>query len=161
LTTIANYKNVAYVISPVGHEIVYPLDVDPEINGFQRNVLFVKADDIKDVDSGVASAKMIQLGKQELAKARRLAAFDGELNSNQYKYGRDYNLMDLVEVHDQTGASSSMQVTEQIWVSDKEGDRTYPTLSVNTYITAGSWLGWDITQVWQDVNPLTDWDDLP
>jgi hypothetical protein len=59
LTSIALYKNVAYVLSPAGHEIVYPDDVDPEIEGFERNVLNVKADDIavEDLD---ASAKMIQ-----------------------------------------------------------------------------------------------------
>lgn len=162
LVTIANYKNVAYVISPVGHAIVYPLDVDPLVNGFERNVLFVKAEDIKDEDSGVALAKMQQKGREELAKNRQFAAFDGELKPNsEYAYDTHYHMNDLIEIRDQSGASSEMQITEQIFVQDKEGQRSYPTLSLNTYITPGSWLGWDPTQVWEDVNPLTEWDDLP
>lgn len=162
LVTIANYKNVAYVISPVGHAVVYPLDVDPLVNGFDRNVLFVKADDIKDTDSGVALAKMQQKGREELAKNRQFAAFDGELKPNsEYTYDTHYHMNDLIEIRDQSGASSEMQITEQIFVQDKEGQRSYPTLSLNTYITPGSWLGWDPTQVWQDVNPELDWDEAP
>lgn len=162
LDTIALYKNAAYVVSKVGAEIVYPLDVDPEMEGFERRVLFVKADDIDDPTPSVASAQMIQRGKEELAKHRRLAAFDGELKPNsQYKYEVNYWLGDLVELRSASGGTSDMQVTEQIFVSDKEGDRSYPTLSINTYITPGSWLAWDFAQVWEDVDIDIEWDDLP
>lgn len=160
LTTTALYKNCAYVISKVGHELVYPLDVDPSVDGFQRHVLFVKADDIEDAVPADATAKMIQRGKEELSKYRRLQAFDGELNSNvAYKYGNHYYLGDLVEFQSGTGAASVMQVTEQIFVSDEQGDRSYPTLSINTFITPGSWLSWDFGQVWEDVDPDLDWAD--
>lgn len=160
LTTIALYKNVAYVISPVGHEIVYPLDVDPEVEGFDRQVLFVRADDITDPTPSVASAQMIQRGKEELSRHRRFSAFDGELDSNsRYKYQQHYWLGDLVEIRNATGTTSKMQVTEQIFVSDSNGDRSYPTLSLNTFITPGSWLAWDFNQVWEDVDPDLDWED--
>jgi hypothetical protein len=162
LTTNATYKNTAYVISPVGHEIVYPLDIDPAMNGFTRRVLFVKADDITDTTPSVASAKMIQRGLDALAKSRQLSAFDGELKSDaRYKYGVDYHLGDLVEIRNATGAASDMQVTEQIFVSDAEGERSYPTLSINEYITPGSWLSWDFSEVWADVDDTTHWADLP
>lgn len=163
LKTIALYKNVAYVFSPVGHEIVYGLDVDPESEGFDRRVLMVKADDITDTDPEVASARMIQRGKEELAKNRQLAAFDGEITSySQYKYGRDYNLGDLVELRNTTGATNQMQVTEQIFVSDTEGERSYPTLAVNKFITPGSWSAWDYNQVWEDLDSNDEtWADQP
>ena len=157
LTTIATYKNCAYVISPVGHEVVYPLDIDPRVNGFDRRVLWVKADNITDTDPAVASAKMIQRGKEELSKCRRFSAFDGEIGQiSTYKYGTHYNLGDLVELRNTDGATNNMQVTEQIFVSDEEGERSYPTLSLNTFITPGSWLAWDYSQVWEDLG-LTDY----
>jgi hypothetical protein len=56
---------------------------------------------------------------------------------------------------------TTMQVTEQIFVQDSEGERDYPTLTVNTYITPGSWLWWPINEVWEDVDEEMDWDDAP
>ena len=163
LTTLALYKNVAYVLSPVGSEIVYPLDVDPTTEGFERRVLLVKADDITDEDSEVASAKMIQRGKEELAKNRRFSAFDGELSHrSQYKYGIDYNLGDLIEMRNTDGFTNQMQVVEQIMVSDEQGERSYPTLAINKFITPGSWNAWDYNQTWLDLEPSSEtWADQP
>ncbi len=161
-TTIQDYKNVAYVLSKVGSEVVYPLDIDPAITGFERNVLLVKADDIEDTDPMVASARMIQRGLEELAKHRRYSGFDGELSRNsKYKYGTHYNLGDLVELRNTNGFATDMQVTEQIFVSDKEGQRAYPTLSISQFITPGSWLGWDANEEWEEVGPTEYWDNQP
>lgn len=160
LTSIALYKNVAYVLSPVGSETVYADDVSSSIAGFDRNVLVVVADDITDGVPATATAKMIQRGKEELAKNRRFTAFDGELNQlNQYAYGTDYFLGDLVEYQNDQGTSSLMRVTEQIIVSDKEGDRTYPTLVINSFITPGSWDAAPPDLVWNSANATHHWDD--
>lgn len=163
LTSIATYRNVAYVLTPVGSKIVYAFDVDPATVGFSRKVLIVKADDIKDTDPVVAEAKMVQKGTEELAKNRRFAAFDGELNQDsQYKYGRDYNLGDIVQLRNNSGIATDMQVTEQIFVSDSEGERSYPTLSINRFITPGSWLSVPNDQVWKDRGGTTDvWSTQP
>lgn len=163
LTTIAQYKNAAYVFSPVGHEIVYPLDIDPTITGFERHVIFVKADDITDTVPADATAKMIQRGREALSQNRAYSAFDGELNQNgDYIYGIDYNLGDLVELRNIDGVTNQMQVTEQIFVSDKEGERSYPTVSLNTFITPGSWLSYSPEEVWLDFDAdSTAWADLP
>ena len=160
LQSSALYKNVAYVLSPVGHAVVYLPDVDSSVAGFERRVLYIRADDIKDVVPADATAKMIQRGKDELAKNRNVTALDGELaqNSN-YIYGTDYNLGDLVELRDDDGAASKMQVTEHIFVSDKEGDRSYPTLAVNVFITPGSWAAEPTDLVWADVDPGLHWAD--
>lgn len=162
LSTISIYKNVAYVFSPVGHEIVYAPGVDPEIEGFDRQVLLVQANDINDTVPATASAKMIQRGKDELAACRQFSAFDGELNpSSLYKYETDYYLGDLVELQNSDGVTSTMQVTEQIFVSDREGERSYPTLAQNTFITPGSWLAWDYNQHWDELGALEFWEDQP
>lgn len=159
LTTISLYKNVAYVISKAGHEIVYPLDVDPEVEGFERHVLLVKLDDIEEDDVD-ASAKMIQKGLEALSRQRAFSAFDGEIHqTSQYKYGTHYNLGDLVELRNTDGHTNVMQVTEQIFVCDKEGERSYPTLQINQFITPGSWLAWDYNQVWEDLGEFEYWED--
>lgn len=163
LTTTALQKNIAYVLSPVGHAIVYAQDVEPTVSGFDRKVLLVKATDINDEDPLVAQAKMVQRGKEELAKNQSLSAFDGELNQNSsYKYGRDYNLGDLVEMRNTDGVTNNMRVTEQIFVSDREGERSYPTLAINKFIQPGTWLAWDYNQVWADLDPSPEtWADQP
>lgn len=159
LTSNILYKNVAYVLSPVGSEIVLALDVDPTISGFERNILVVVADDITDGVPATATAKMIQRGNEELAKNRRVSAFDGELNQNsQYVYGTHYNLGDLVEFQNEDGTTAIMQVTEQIFVADKEGERSYPTLVINSFITEGAWDTSAPDLVWDAVNPATPWD---
>lgn len=162
LNTTAAYRNVAYVLSPVGVETVYGTDVDPLINGFDRRVLIVKADDITDVDPVVATAKMVRRGSQELGKTRRFSGFDGELSqSSKYIYGKDYNLGDLVELRNDDGATTSMQVTEQIIVGDKEGKRSYPTLSVNLFVMPGTWLAAPPDKVWADGGATEYWADSP
>lgn len=145
------YKNAAYVITPVGTRIVYPPDVDPSVAGFERRVLIVKADDITDTDPPTAQALMLKRGNDELAKNRKVHAFDGEISqTSQYVYGVDYNLGDLVETRNTDGVSNSMQVTEHIFVSDKEGVRSYPTLAVTQFVTPGSWVALPSDKKWVD-----------
>lgn len=150
------YKNVAYVVSSVGNEVVYAPGVDPSVAGFERRVLFIKAEDINDPTPAVASAQMIQRGIEELGKNRKIAAFDGALSpSSKYKYGTDYNLGDLIEFQNDNGVSSVMKVVEQIFVSDKEGVRGYPTLVINEFVNPGAWNTWVPDQVWNAVTPTT------
>jgi len=151
LKSIATYKNVAYVISPVGSEVVYADNVDPSTIGVDRRVVIVQADDITDTDPTTASNQMIAAGQAALAQARQVQSFDGETSQiSQYKYGRDYNLGDLLSVANDDGLVNDMQVTEQIFVSDNQGDRSYPTLSLYEFVTPGSWLALPADKHWYD-----------
>lgn len=160
LSSIALYKNVAYVFSPAGHEIVFATDLDEDTAvGFDRRVLVVNATDIPSGDPD-ASDKMIAKGLQELAKNRQYYGFDGEISqSTKYKYGVDYFIGDLVEERDGTGNSNIMRVTEQTIVSDGEGDRSYPTLTLEDFVTPGSWGAWPVDETWDTVDPDLDWED--
>lgn len=163
LTSIAGYKNIAYVISPVGFAQAAAEYVDPNVAGWARRVLIEQADDITDTVPATATAKMIQRGKLALSQNRNLKAFDGELNQNSnYKYGTDYQLGDLVELRNIDGVTNRMRVTEQIFVCDSQGERSYPTLTLNVFIVPGTWLAWDYNQMWQDLNAsMTAWADQP
>jgi hypothetical protein len=158
LTSIALSKNVAYVISPVGAEVVYPLDVDPSVNGFKRNALIVNATDITETDPPTATALMIQRGLQELSKNRTVSAFDGELSaSSGYVVNEDFYLGDLVEFRSPTGSKDVMQVTELIHVSDRNGERHYPTLSLYSFFNAESWNAQPAALTWNTVDPDVTW----
>lgn len=153
LTTIDKSKNVAYVFSPDGFQMVYASLVDPTISGFERRVLVVDANDITSTSTTDVPAALIQRGKEALAAARTYQGFDGEISHNsQYTYGVDYNLGDLVEARSIDGVTNQMRVTEQIFVSDKQGDRSYPTLTTNLVINTGSWLSWMNNKHWIDLD---------
>lgn len=149
----ADYKNCALVVHKNSSLVtVYSDNVDENVQGFERRCVYVDGNGVDSKLAGSALTKALtDLGKQELAKLGRLAAFDGVVNQfGSYKAGRDYFLGDLVEIQSETGANSIMRVTEIIYASDAQGDRSYPTLSINKYITPGSWLSWDYAQTWSD-----------
>lgn len=162
LSSVASYKNVAYVVTPVGSAIVYADGVDPSVSGFDRRVLVVNNTDITDTDPPTALAQMIQLGKDQLALNRPTHAFDGEISqSTMYKYGTDYRLGDWVEVRSDDGSSNTMTVTEQIFARDSSGTRSYPTLVINEFVTPGSWDAIPPTLHWNDLSPTLYWEDWP
>lgn len=160
LTTISQAKNVAYVFSTVGFQVVYGTDVNPDVEGFERRVLVVNATDVTEETEDIPGA-LIQRGKEELSKYQAFAAFDGEVTQNaEYVYGNDYNLGDITEIRSADGVTSHMRVTEQIFVQDKQGYRTYPTLALNAFVNAGSWLTFT-GQVWEDMGATEYWADQP
>jgi hypothetical protein len=59
------------------------------------------------------------------------------------------------------GVINNMRITEQIFVSDREGERSYPTLMLNVFITTGSWLSWLNNKVWSDMGLTEYWDNQP
>ena len=169
LQSRASYKNVAYVFAKNGAAIIYGDGVDPSISGFERRVLTVNASDI-DLNAGaVLNTALEQRGREELAKYRAVVAFDGEIpQSGSYSYGwpnvhdsvPHYNLGDLVEQRSDDGLVTTLKVTEQIFSSNGEGDKSYPTLIVDTVATPGSWAVRAPNQVWEDVPDTEHWADL-
>lgn len=169
LKTTEDAKNVAHVVSDVGAVIVYGDNVDPEVEGFERRVLLVETtvetnegstDPLKPpLTAEQIQAALVQAGREELSKHRTLSAFDGEIDQRStYRYGVDYNLGDMVEIRNADNESNYMRVTEQIFVSDQEGERSYPTLTLNQYINPGSWLAWNYNQSWIDLDTsLMSW----
>ena len=157
LTSSAMYKNVAYVTSPNGTRIVYGQGVDSTITGLDRRVMYIDASDITDAAGATLQAKLLQRGLDNLAVNTNVSAFDGEISKySQYRYIRDYNLGDIVEIRNSDKATNHMIVTEQIMVSDEQGERSYPTLAVKQLITPGSWYGAPATQVWDDLTSVGD-----
>jgi hypothetical protein len=161
LITTQDAKNVAYVYSPAGFAKVYAIGVDPAIDGFDRRVLVVDASDITEDSTDDVPSALSQRGTEELAKYRVSQALDGEISQNsQYKYNRDFYMGDLVEMRTDDGDANIMRVTEQIFTKDAEGERSYPTLTINTFVNSGSWLAAG-QRVWEDYEEDEFWDTQP
>jgi hypothetical protein len=164
LETTAGVKNVAYVYSNLGFEEVVATDVDPSVAGFERHILVVKMDDFDEgTPAADVTAAMQQKGREELSFARRFIGFDGEVTQrSQYKYGIDYQLGDLVEMRGKDGITSVVRVTEQIFSSDSEGDKSYPTLSNKLTAEPGSWASMgNVEWIDYDDDLTTYWSSMP
>lgn len=154
IKSLADYKNVCYVLSKKGTAVVYSGDTTANVSGFNKRSIVLKLDTIRvndvELEAGPELQKELErLGREELTKHKAVTALDGEIaKSSQYVYDTHYSLGDLVEMRSESGATNRMRVVEQIWVSDAEGVKSYPTLSVDIFITPGSWLAWDFNQTW-------------
>lgn len=157
-TSSANFKNVAVVISDYGMVTVYGDTTAHEAAGFERRVLLVKAN-IKEEDEN-KTALLTKIGKEELAKHRRMMALDGSIPETGYVYQVDYWLGDIVEMR-RRGSSNNMRVIEQIFSDDSEGEKSYPTLALESYIAPYSWYAYPPNDDWYDVDPDITWYNLP
>lgn len=150
LATIEGYKNVCYVVGAVYDTnasgdtfpeviVVYAPGVDPTVTGFARRsmVLDLSSEDFTGFDHPGVEAET--RGLIELAKVRPQTALDGEVTQySPYKYGVHYFLGDKVTERNTDGLTYNMRVTEQIFASDSNGERSYPTLSVLELASGGS-----------------------
>lgn len=147
--SIAEEKNVAYVYSKNATQVVYWNPEDATATGVNRKVLIVQANDVDETLTGAdLYAVLRQRGLLELAKHRPVRAFDGEIpQRNAYLYDIDYRLGDLVEVRN-PNITNIMRVTEQIFVQDREGFKSYPTLSIYDMVTEGDWMAFENNIDW-------------
>lgn len=152
LNSKAGYKNIAYVFGQNGYTIVYADGVDPAtVVGFNKRVLVVVDASITLAVGAPLTAALTQRGKLELAKYRPVLAVDGEIPQNsKYVFNVNYGLGDLVEVRDQDGIVNTMNVVEHIFVSDKEGERSYPTLALDQTVIPGTWDAYTADRVWDN-----------
>jgi hypothetical protein len=157
LTSTAPVKDVAYVFAQNGSRVVYAVGANIDANGAKRRVLLINSSNTAEpgieLDDGLEAEAQIAL-----ANSRLVYAFDGELpQSTQYEYGVHYNLGDLVEERNADGYGNQMLVTEQIFTSDKTGEKSYPTLTAKLLITPGTWSAEPGTLHWSDEDPMVIW----
>lgn len=152
LRSIAQYKNVVYVYYEGEVSVHYedPLNIPV---GWDRRVLVTDAigEPVgrKYVNSygwgGGATYTQYVVGalekaafreqnaKDALANNNYIRAIDGQTSpENDYKFGEDYFLGDIIELEGLTGSIAKARVTEYIRSQDKTGEREYPTISVVT-----------------------------
>jgi hypothetical protein len=159
LKSTAQQKTVAYVFAQNGSVTVYAPGANPADSGAKRRAILVDATNVNTPAGLELTASLQAIGLRELAKYQKIYQFDGQVANSSYRYGVDYNLGDLVEELDSDGYGSQMLVTEQIFVSDNQGERSYPTLTATNAITPGSWSAVDPAEVWSNVASTVHWAD--
>lgn len=124
-----------------------------------REILVVDASDV-DLSHKDPALKdvLVSRGRAALAEHQRIMTLDGKVTENvPYIYEQQFAVGSMVTVRDSNGFEAEMRIDEYIFVSDKEGYRSYPTLKENRYINPGTWeavkssLVWNAAEgVWQD-----------
>lgn len=159
LSSSAKVKNVCIVVSDYGSAVVYAEGDSMNLSGFDRRVLLVRTSDIKEADTNKI-ALLTKIGRDELAKHRRIVAFDGEVPQSGHRYGIDYFMGDILEMRKREAGTNYMKVTEQIFIHDTEGERSYPTLSLEGFIAPGTWHAMPPTIAWDDMDTDVNWPDM-
>ncbi len=156
LRSIQTYKNTAYVYFDGEISIHYedPLNIQ---EGFARRVLVVDAENEAlgwkpgptsgwtFYPGGAAGQWTMPPDPLELAAWREahardalanynyIRAIDGQTSpDNEFQYGTDYGLGDVIELEGLSGNISVARITEFIRSQDRSGERQYPTISVVT-----------------------------
>lgn len=120
---------------------------DENVGGMDRREMFVDANTVPSsynyfydnkkqetvdwlVDDGVmkATVKDMALAELTIPSNRMTKKFDAEIGYNtNFTYRVDYNIGDIVEVHDEYGYYDSVRVKEYIISHDNTGIKCYPT----------------------------------
>ncbi len=159
-------RNVAYVWNALGVRRVTTSGYYDALPPYERRMMVVEADVVEREDGTQMSrtensAYLDRVGREALLAQRAEMYLDGELSQRAaYRYGVDYFLGDLVEMQNFSGARNIMMVTEQIFVQDAQGERSYPTLSLKSYTNPGSWESADFSS-WADQNATAYWENRP
>ena len=126
-----DYKNVAYVYSPIGSREVLRWSLDPDTSGLDRKVLYVDASDLTEVSPGnTAYNLLLKRGRQAMMEHNRTFIFEGKVSPEiPYKYKVDYDLGDQITILGEYGLQTDMIVTEYILSEGPDGEVGYPTLS--------------------------------
>ena len=121
----------------------------PPFSGLNLRINTIVTEPPEDADAADRLAHRMSLGIEHLNTHSHKILIDGETTRNSaYTYGEDYFLGDRVEMLTDYGYSDHMRVTEQIFVSDAEGTRSYPTLSTERIVNQDSWMGQPTSLHW-------------
>lgn len=127
---------------------IYNLSLDSS-TGLDRREMFVDANDVsrttqvqitdssgktetKDIPftAEMYNAMLKQKGKEELSEVSITESFEGEMSTlNQYVYGVDFDIGDVVEVVNEFGLEARSRVTEVVLSQDTSGEVVTPTFS--------------------------------
>lgn len=137
LRSIAGYKTAAFAwaanMTTRGSIGVAFVNGTDSITGFARRTLLVDASDIdaSQYTSTELTSILNRRAKNALVNNNYVRTTDGTVvPNNQFVYGLDYKLGDIVELRGNSDLATSARVTEYIRSKDNTGETAYPTLSV-------------------------------
>lgn len=147
LRSIAALKTLAFAFAPgnpdglatglaPGESSLSTAD-NTSYTGFDLRAMMIFADDLTTDMLGANRTVLTEIlnnrAVKGLAENPYIRAVDGEIvPTNELKYGRDYNLGDLVEVQGNSGIIQISRITEYIRSQDESGEKSYPTMMAYT-----------------------------
>ena len=154
-TSIANYRNSVYVTRG---DYMIEMDDGYSKPGIMRRVIHVDASRLDDTPQ--LQRQMEALGMKALGEHRRTVLIDGTVPIySRYVYDEDYFLGDIVMVRTRAGDRMIARVSEQIFISDAEGVRTFPTLREEQSVVLGTWYSPEYSIPWTAATG--EWADQP
>lgn len=152
-----DYTDVYNVISTVGRDIagvsgagsrivyersswtVYPMPEDTDTRGFEVKALYVPL--TSEEKAGEGNFEIHEtLAEQVYNEHKPVRMSTGHVPpTHKYEYDVDYSLGDLVAAETLSGSLEAFRVTEQIFISDKDGVKAYPTLTLEESLIPGVW----------------------
>jgi hypothetical protein len=140
LQSIAAFKTEAYSFAPGNPDGLATVPgssimTGAEYVGFDLRALLIFADDVTTDMVGGSPENLVNVLNSRAYDARTnnhfVKAIDGEIvPENQFQYGVDYNLGDVIEVQGNSGATQSARITEYIRSQDPAGQKSYPTVTM-------------------------------
>lgn len=146
ISSALEYKNTALVVGreqedEEGNVIGQPaveVSSGATPTGFERRETYVDASSIsdkKDDDTVMTDAEYMEVlvdeGLYSLSETAITSAFDGEAaTTQQFVFGRDYKMGDMVQVENEYGLSCKSRITEIVHTVDDTGEMLIPTFMV-------------------------------
>ena len=145
LQSIADFKTLVYTFAPGLNPAEGETDLrgapgvaslpGSDHTGFDLRAMMVFADDITTDLVGSSAPTLLSIlnsrAADALADKKMIKAVDGEIvPGNQFIYGDDYNLGDIIEVEGNSGTIQSARITEYIRSQDESGEKAYPTVAI-------------------------------
>lgn len=102
-----------------------------DLRALQMLTSDITSDPANPLDANKLLALLNERAKDALYANPFVKAVDGEIvPENQFQYGVDYNLGDIIEVQGNSDTVSTSRVTEYIRSQDEAGERSYPTVAM-------------------------------
>lgn len=105
-------------------------------SGMDRYEIFIDARDISsNIDGGTLTdaeykAKLTERGDTKMAEYDTIKEFQSNVTTaTMYKYGKDFNMGDIVQIETEFGMERSARVTEYIYSDSDNGVEEYPTFT--------------------------------
>lgn len=128
------FKNFAFVAGEGEGMSRKSMGVGEDVAGLELREMFVDARDVSSNDGKISESEYISLllqrGEEKLKEVQLTEAFSGDVETeNLYKYKKDYNLGDIVEIQNEYNLSAMSRIVEIIECEDQNGYSCIPTFS--------------------------------
>lgn len=129
--SIRKKRNYAQISGKTATRLYRDRNLGVDLTGLDRRVIYEEASDLEGAFSPPSDTDELASRAQRVIDSRRtLSIMQATISENaKPKYKFDYDIGDVVTVFGDFNVTSAMRVTEHILTIDKDGIKTFPSLS--------------------------------